>query len=63
MIQHVLEYGRIQDDKNVVVQSVLGQTLELSNHKFASNVVEKCLQYGMQGDIESIIDEIIYDPN
>ena len=62
MIQHVLEHGRNQDDKNVIVQNVLGQTLELSNHKFASNVVEKCLQYGVHRDIERIIDEIIYDP-
>ena len=36
-----------------------GQIVELSNHKFASNVIEKCLQYGMEKDRKDIIDEIM----
>ena len=31
----------------------------LSNHKFASNVVEKCLEYGSEKERKEIIDEIM----
>jgi hypothetical protein len=33
--------------------------IELSNHKFASNVVEKCLEYGSDKDKKEIIDEFL----
>ena len=33
--------------------------IELSNHKFASNVVEKCLQHGSEKDKKEIIDEFL----
>jgi hypothetical protein len=33
--------------------------IELSNHKFASNVVEKCLQHGSEKDRKDIIDEFM----
>ena len=33
--------------------------IELSNHKFASNVVEKCLAYGTEKDKKDIIDEFL----
>ena len=31
----------------------------MSNHKFASNVVEKCLQHGSEKDKKDIIDEFL----
>ena len=31
----------------------------LSNHKFASNVIEKCLEHGTDQDKKEIIDEIM----
>ena len=33
--------------------------ITLSNHKFASNVVEKCMEYGSDKDKKEIIDEIM----
>lgn len=33
--------------------------INLSNHKFASNVVEKCLEYGSEKDRKEIVDEIL----
>lgn len=29
-----------------IIEKLLGQVVRLSQHKFASNVIEKCLQYG-----------------
>lgn len=34
------------------------QILHLSQHKFASNVVEKCVVYGSQDDRELIVNEV-----
>ncbi len=59
MIQHVLEHGKSQEDKNKIVKSIKGKVIELSNHKFASNVVEKCLEYGSEKDKKEIIDEFL----
>jgi hypothetical protein len=66
VIQHILEHSKSAaptvpntDDKNKIVKSVKGKILELSNHKFASNVVEKCLEYGSEKDRKDIIDEIM----
>ena len=41
------------------MRSIKGKVIELSNHKFASNVVEKCLQYGSEKDKREIIDEFL----
>ncbi len=46
-------------DKSTVVEKLKGQILQLSQHKFASNVVEKCVQYGKNDERELIINEIL----
>ncbi|KAF9326188.1 mRNA binding protein puf3, partial [Linnemannia elongata] len=38
---------------------VMGQVLQLSKHKFASNVVEKCVAYGSPSDRQKLIEEVI----
>lgn len=43
VIQHLLEKGS-EEDKDNVVRSLQGRLSELSCHKFASNVIEKCIQ-------------------
>jgi pumilio RNA-binding family len=59
VIQHILENGKSQDDKNKIVKSIKGKVLELSNHKFASNVIEMCIKYSTEKDRRDIIDEIL----
>jgi pumilio RNA-binding family len=59
VIQHILEQGTNQEDKNRITMSIKGRVIELSNHKFASNVVEKCLQHGSPDDKREIIDEFL----
>ncbi len=36
-----------------------GKILEFSNHKFASNVIEKCLCFGLESDKKDFIEEIM----
>ena len=43
--QHVIEWGD-SGDRNRLIELVTRQLLQLSRHKFASNVVEKCIECG-----------------
>lgn len=61
MIQHVLEHGR-ESDKLRILELIKQMPLELSCHKFASNVVEKGLLLGDQRDRSVIIQAIIGEP-
>jgi pumilio RNA-binding family len=62
VIQHVLEHGRPQD-KTMIIQKLKGQVLQMSQHKFASNVVEKCIQFGNKYERSFMIEEIIGTKN
>ena len=44
VIQHVLSAGR-PGDVSAIMRTISGDMLRLSCHKFASNVVERCLEY------------------
>ncbi|KAJ3331588.1 mRNA binding protein puf3 [Blyttiomyces sp. JEL0837] len=58
VIQHVLERGKASD-KAQITAKVRGQVLQMSKHKFASNVVEKCVAYGSAEDRAMLIEEVI----
>ncbi|KAF9163652.1 mRNA binding protein puf3 [Mortierella sp. AD010] len=58
VIQHILERGK-PSEKALVVSKITGQVLTLSKHKFASNVVEKCVAYGSKADRQKLIEEVI----
>jgi len=58
VIQHVLEHGE-PEDKSLVISKVMGQILILSKHKFASNVIEKCVTNGTREERQKMIDEVI----
>ena len=58
VIQHILEKGKTKD-KGLVIQQVKGNILSMSQHKFASNVVEKCIFNAAREDRAAIIDEIV----
>lgn len=53
VIQHALETGR-PEDRTRVINSVLGSVVHLSKQKYASNVVEKCTQYGTPEEVLKI---------
>lgn len=56
--QHVLERGKPRE-RSQIISKLSGHIVQLSQHKFASNVVEKCLEYGDSASLEIIIGEII----
>ncbi|KAJ3098174.1 Pumilio 1 [Phlyctochytrium planicorne] len=58
VIQHVLERGK-PADKALITSKVRGQVLQMSKHKFASNVVEKCVAHGSKADQQLLIEEVI----
>ncbi len=53
-----LEHGK-PEDKLRIVNAVKGKVLSLSQHKFASNVVEKCVSHATRSERASLIDEVI----
>jgi len=58
VIQHILDKGKTKD-KAFVISQVKGNILQMSQHKFASNVVEKCILNSNREDRAIIIEEIV----
>lgn len=58
MVQHILEHGK-PEDKALIIGKIHGHVLQLSKHKFASNVVEKCVAYGSTEDRHALIEEVL----
>ena len=44
VVQHVLQHGG-EGERKTILQTLAGQIVLLTQHKFASNVIEKCLTY------------------
>lgn len=59
-VQHVLAHGR-QQEKDRIIEQVTGNVLVMSQHKFASNVVEKCLTYGSPSQRQAMLDEVLQE--
>ncbi len=58
VISHVLEHGAISD-KSFVINKIKKKVLMLSNHKFGSNVIEKCLVHSDRKQKDEIITEYL----
>lgn len=58
VIQFVMQHGS-ESDRAVLIRQVHSNLLEFSQHKFASNVVEKCLQFASKSDRDEMIWQII----
>jgi len=58
VIQHILERGK-PADKAQIIDKIRGNVLQLSKHKFASNVVEKCVAHGSKEIRQDLIEEVI----
>ncbi|XP_057534891.1 pumilio homolog 5-like isoform X2 [Amaranthus tricolor] len=56
--QHILETG-MPHHRSQIIRKLTGQFVQLSQHKFASNVVEKCIKYGDDLEQDLIIEEIV----
>jgi len=58
VVQQLVEHGG-HDMRSTMVRQFAGRVVSMSYHKFASNVVEKCLTFGSQEDRRLIADEIV----
>jgi hypothetical protein len=58
VIQHILEQGSCED-RDLISTKVLSHFVEFSCHKFASNVVEKCVMHGDEVCRQAMIDKMI----
>jgi pumilio RNA-binding family len=59
VIQHVLQFGRNLDRESILQLIYENGLLILSRQKFASNVVEKLLQYGSPEQRNAIVREML----
>jgi len=58
VVQHVIQYGR-PADRAAVLARVKRDLFVFAQHKFASNVVEKCLQFGGAANRTAMVDELL----
>ncbi|KAL8208647.1 hypothetical protein R6Q57_008059 [Mikania cordata] len=56
--QHVLKRGK-PEERSQIAHKLAGHVVQLSQHKFASNVIEKCLEYADSTARGILIEEII----
>jgi hypothetical protein len=56
--QHILEHGK-PDERSDILTKMAGQIVKMSQHKFASNVVEKCLEFGGPEERQVLITEML----
>jgi pumilio RNA-binding family len=59
VIQHVLQFGRVEDRDMVLEIVVENGLLKLSRQKYASNVVEKLLKYGNADQRLAVVREML----
>ncbi|KAM7253832.1 hypothetical protein ACFE04_031514 [Oxalis oulophora] len=55
---HVLERGK-PHERSQIINNLTGKIVQMSQHKYASNVIEKCLRFGDALQRERLIDEIL----
>jgi pumilio RNA-binding family len=53
-----LQHGK-QEERTSIIRQLAGQIVKMSQQKFASNVVEKCLSFGSHEERQILIDEML----
>ena len=61
VIQHVLEHGK-EEERSYIISQLAPHILALSQNKFASNVVEKCLLFGNPQHRVALVEAILTAP-
>lgn len=56
--QHVLEHGK-PHERSTIIKELAGKIVQMSQQKFASNVVEKCLTFGGPSERQLLVDEML----
>ncbi|CAN6925290.1 unnamed protein product, partial [Brassica oleracea] len=55
---HVLERGK-PDERRRIIEKSTGKVVQMSQNKYASNVVEKCMEHADSTERELLIEEIM----
>jgi hypothetical protein len=58
IFQHVLEHGK-PHERTSIIKEFTGQIVQMSQQKFASNVIEKCLSFGTPTERQVLVNEMI----
>lgn len=58
VVQHVIEHG-LPEDRAKMIGLIKNQFLMFSKHKFASNVVERCLVCGSEAERRTLVSTVI----
>lgn len=58
ILQHVLEHGK-PDERSDIIRKLTGQIVQMSQQKFASNVIEKCLTFGTLAERQALVTEML----
>ncbi|GKF42400.1 pumilio homolog 2-like protein, partial [Tanacetum coccineum] len=56
--QHVLEHGN-PNERSIIIQELIGKIVQMSQQKFTSNVVEKCLTFGDASERQLLVNEML----
>lgn len=56
----MLEHGK-PEERTDIINKLTGQIVHMSQQKFASNVIEKCLTFGTPEERQNLVDEILGD--
>lgn len=58
ILQHVLEHGT-PHERSAIINKLTGKIVQMSQQKFASNVIEKCLAFGDETERRNMVNEIL----
>lgn len=58
LCQHVLQHGK-PPKRSAIISKLAGQIVKMSQQKFASNVVEKCLTFGGPEERTLLVSEML----
>lgn len=54
----MLEHGK-PDERTAIINTLTGKIVQMSQQKFASNVIEKCLTFGEPGERQAMVNEML----
>jgi pumilio RNA-binding family len=54
----VLEHGK-PHERSAIITKLTGQIVQMSQQKFASNVIEKCLSFGTPVERQALVTEML----
>ncbi|GKG14681.1 pumilio homolog 2-like protein, partial [Tanacetum coccineum] len=47
------------NERSIIIQELAGKIVQMSQQKFASNVVEKCLTFGDASELQLLVNEML----